>query len=270
VLVLLLLDLSQDLNVGFGLLEVLTPHSFYIIKLRVSRLSSSLDLGTQILQLSFHSRTLVLHLLASSFQLVLLVPDLHHFTRRTLKVLLQLLKLSSLLEQGFGGSPALVFQNLFAFKVSAFSPLHKLISVVLVPDLQVVECVGKSLDLFFALADLAVKLVSIPLQFFLLLGCFDNKECLGVLAICLDIATGRFIALNEAFVFNSKVLDLLRPDLELDRNFVSLLFSSLLLRFQNILVHLNLLFTFLHGHFQLVLSVFHAVDQVSCHIYCVS
>jgi hypothetical protein len=68
----------------------------------------------------------------------------------------------------------LVFQDLLFFKVGTLGSLLKLIAVVLVTHLQMVQSVGKSLDLFFTLSDLTIKFITISLKFFLLLGCFDH------------------------------------------------------------------------------------------------
>jgi hypothetical protein len=72
--------------------------------------------------------------------------------------------------------------------------------------------------------------------------------------------------LDEAFVFNSQVLDLVLSELQLNGNLVTLFFSSLELTDKDVLVDLDLLFSLLHTHLQLVLSVLEAVDTVSLDI----
>jgi hypothetical protein len=66
-----------------------------------------------------------------------------------------------------------------------------------------VERVEQSLDLLFALLDLAIELISVPLEFFLLLGCLDNVVGLRVLSRSLDLPAARRMLLDETFVFNA-------------------------------------------------------------------
>jgi hypothetical protein len=72
--------------------------------------------------------------------------------------------------------------------------------------------------------------------------------------------------LDEAFVFNSQVLDLVLSELQLNGDLVTLFFSSLEFTDKDVLVDLDLLFSLLHTHLQLVLSVLEAVDTVSLDI----
>lgn len=138
VLVLRLLDLSEDLHVGRGLLKVLSPDGLHIIQLRLPGLSRPLDLASEVVHILLHLVSCLLDLLAFPLQIVLLRPDLHNLPTRTFEVLLQLLQLSPLLEQGLRRSPALVLKNLLPLQVRAFRALHELVSVVLVPNLKVV------------------------------------------------------------------------------------------------------------------------------------
>ena len=72
--------------------------------------------------------------------------------------------------------------------------------------------------------------------------------------------------MDEAFVFNSQVLDLVLSELQLNGDLVALFFSSLEFTDKDVLVDLDLLFSLLHTHLQLVLSVLEAVDTVSLDI----
>ena len=66
-----------------------------------------------------------------------------------------------------------------------------------------VERVEQSLDLLFALLDLPIELISVPLEFFLLLGCLDNVVGLRVLSRSLDLPAARRMLLDETFVLNA-------------------------------------------------------------------
>ena len=126
-----------------------------------------------------------------------------------------------------------------------------------------VKRVQQCLDLLLTLLHLAVKLISIPLKLFLLLGSLDDIVGLRVLTLGLDFATAGLVTLDEALVLDAKVLDLVVALLELNLDLVALLLSSLQLTDKDVLVHLDFLFALLHGHLQLVLSVLKAVHFVS-------
>ncbi len=89
-------------------------------------------------------------------------------------------------------------------------------------------------------------------------------------AVSFDFPTGRLVAHAKTLILNPEILDLLLSDLQLHGHLVPFLLSSLFFTFENILVHLNLLFALLHAHFQLVLSVFQAINMVCFHIDSVS
>ena len=113
-------------------------------------------------------------LVCITVDLLLLVPDLDKLERSRPEVLLQLAHITPLTEESLGGRTELVLKDLFALKVSAFRTLHKLISVVLVAHLQVIESVEQGFDLLLALLDLAIELITVPLQLFFLLGRLDD------------------------------------------------------------------------------------------------
>lgn len=241
----------------------MSAHLFHIIESAVLAGDRSLDLSVHVLQLLLGALGSRSNVLTSTLKIVLFVPDLHNFTGRTFEILLQLLKLSAFLEKSFRSGTALVFQDLLSLKIGTFSTLHELVSVVLVPDLQVVEGIGKCLDLLLTFADFTVKLVTIALKFFLLLGSLNYEICLSVLSVSFDISRAGLITLDKTFVLNPEILDLLGSQLQFDSNLVALLFSSLLFTFEDVLMDLDLLFTFVHGHLELVLTVLQSVNSVS-------
>ena len=116
-----------------------------------------------------------------------LVSDFHQLSGIVVIVLLKLLELSTLLEEGLRSSSTLVFQDLLLFKISTLCSLNELVSVVLVPHLEMVKSVAQSLNLFFALPQLAIKLIAVPLQFFLLLSGLDDIVCLRVVTWSVSI-----------------------------------------------------------------------------------
>ena len=121
-----------------------------------------------------------------SIKFILLVSDFNKFERRSFEVLLQLTHISSLAEKIFRSLSELVFKNLFALKVSTLGSLLELVAIVAVSGLEMVESVEQRLNLLFALFDFGVKLVTISLQLFFLLGCLDYIVGLRVLALGLN------------------------------------------------------------------------------------
>lgn len=120
----------------------------------------------------------------------------------------------------------------------------------------------KRLNLLLALPDLAVKLITVPLQLLLLLTGLDHVVRLAVLASCLHLARARFVPLAKPLVLDAQVFDFILAHLKFNCYLVALFLGSLLLADQDVLVHLNLLFTLLHRHLQLVLPVFKPVHGV--------
>ena len=123
-------------------------------------------------------------------QLLLTGLDLHQSASILVVVFLKFLELTSLLEQCFRCSAALILEYLFLFEVCALSALLKLVAVVLVSHLEVIESVCECLDLGLALADLAVEFVTVALQLLLLLRCLDHIVGLRVVSNGLDLARG--------------------------------------------------------------------------------
>ena len=82
--------------------------------------------------------------------------------------------------------------------------MHELVTVVLVPDLEMVECVGEGFDFFFALSNLAVEFITVPLDFLFFLCGFNYVVRLGsLLAVTFTLTSAGFVTLTQAFVFNS-------------------------------------------------------------------
>lgn len=104
----------------------------------------------------------------------LLVADLNQFQGGRLKVLLMNTHLTAFAEQSLRSSAELIFENLLALKIGTLGSRHELVTVVLVAHFEVIKGVEKSLDLLLALLDLGVKLITVALQLFFLLGCLDN------------------------------------------------------------------------------------------------
>lgn len=175
-------NLCQDLHVFATVLKTLALDCAHVVELRLERLRGPLDLVHlfgDVLIKSISNQPYVLSLL---LQLLLLGFDFHESSGIVIIVLLQLLQLSSLLEQGLGRSSALVFQDLLLLEVRAFGSLHELVSVVFVPHFQVVQSIGKRSNFLITLSDFAIEFISVPLELFLFLCRLDNVVRLGVLA----------------------------------------------------------------------------------------
>ena len=83
--------------------------------------------------------------------------------------------------------------------------------------------------------------------------------------------TGRGLRfLDKTLILNSQVLDLVLSELELNSYFVALLLSGLELTDEDVLVNLDLFFSLLHAHLQLILSVLQTIDAVGLNVYSVS
>jgi hypothetical protein len=73
----------------------------------------------------------------------------------------------------------------------------------------VVECVCQGFNFLFTLTDLAIKLITVPLQFLTLLSSFNHKVSLSVLAISFNVAGGGLVPHDESFILDPEVLDTL-------------------------------------------------------------
>jgi hypothetical protein len=179
--VLELFNLSENLEVLLGIFKLLSLLSDDIIELALQRLLSSVDLLELLIDFLLNAVPLIALILSLLVQLLLSSLDLHESAGILIVVLLQLLQLTALLKQGLTGCTALILKNLLLFEVGPLGALLELVTVVLVTHLQVVEGVGECLDLFLALADLAIELITIALELFLFLGGLDHIVGLGVL-----------------------------------------------------------------------------------------
>lgn len=184
----MLLELAIDFEVLPHLFETFALDLLHVAIACLERLISPLQLLSLLLDILveaiiFHLRLLILTLQGLGLGLVL-----HQLTGIVIVVLLQFLKLPSLLEQSLRGSTALILQDLLLFEVCTFGSLHELVSVVLVSHFQVIKSIGECLDLFLAFSQLAIKLITVSLQLFLFLGCFDDIVGLRMLTsgLCLS------------------------------------------------------------------------------------
>jgi len=128
------------------------------------------------------------------------------------------------------------------------------------------KCVVKGFNFLFTLSDLAIKLVTVPLKFFLFLSGLNNKISLGVLAGGVLVTRRALVTLAKAFVFNSKVLDQTFLHGQLNRHLMTFGIGSFHFGNKDILVNLNFLLTLFHGHLELVLAVLKTVHLISFHI----
>lgn len=179
--VLELFNLSENLEVLLGIFKLLSLDSNDIIKLALQRLLSSVDLLELFIDFLLNAVSLVALILSLLVQLLLSSLDLHESAGILIVVLLQLLQLTALLKQGLTSRTALILKDLLLFEVGTLSALLELVTVVLVTHLEMVEGVSECLDFFLALADLAIELITITLELFLLLGGLNHIVGLGVL-----------------------------------------------------------------------------------------
>jgi hypothetical protein len=186
-LILQLLNLGENFEVLLGVFEILSTDASHIVKLSLKRLLSTRHLLDLIANFFLDPFSLVILVLSLSLELLLLSLDLHESAGILIVVFLQLLQLSTLLEQGLTGGSALILQDLLLLKVGSLRALLELVAVILVTHLQVVERVRQSLDLLLALADLTIELVTIALEFFFLLSSLDDIVSLRVLTNCLNL-----------------------------------------------------------------------------------
>jgi hypothetical protein len=102
VLILLLLNLGQDLEVSWGLFEVLAPDCTQIVQFGVFGLVGSLKFYGVFLEVIFSFLTLLLDIITSALKIVLFAANLHNLSGSAIVILLQLLKFTSLLKEGLG------------------------------------------------------------------------------------------------------------------------------------------------------------------------
>ena len=133
------LDFSEDHQVFRRLIEAVSAHSSHVI---VPALLSLFDLLKSLSNFAKFSIMLCVGLtmlVMLTIDLLLLVADVDQLKRISLELLLELAHVTSFTEESFGGGAELVFKDLFAFKISTFGTLHKLVTIVLVTNLEVIK-----------------------------------------------------------------------------------------------------------------------------------
>jgi len=188
VLVLLLLDFCHYLEVNALVFKAIAPDLPHVVQLGLVGLFGPLIFNSKVLKLSLNLLICLVNFLTFAVLFILLSSDLHQLTSGSVVTALQGLQISPFLKQGLRCSSALLLKDMLAVQVGTFSSLHKLVSVVLISDLEMLQGVVESLYFLFALANLAVKFISKSLQFFLLLTSLYNVVSLAVLSGCLNLA----------------------------------------------------------------------------------
>ena len=144
---LVLLDLAVDLDILEALIEIFLD-LLHIVVAGALGLFGLVKFRHLLLNVAHEAFILKLSGFVLPLQLLRLRSVLHELSGIIVVIALQLLQLTSLLEQCLRGSTALILQNLLLFEVSAFRSLDELVTIVLVPHLQVVQSIAKSLNLF--------------------------------------------------------------------------------------------------------------------------
>lgn len=188
VLALFPFDLGKDHEVLRRFIEALTSYSSHVVEPGLLSLFQLINLLNHLVQLLANLLVKLSMIFILTFNFGLLVPHLDKLHRRGLEVLLKLAHVSTLTEEGLGGGPELVFDDLFAFKVGTLGARHELVAVILVADLKMVKRVEQCFDLLLALLDLAVELVTVALKLLFFLGCLDHVVGLRVFSLCLHLA----------------------------------------------------------------------------------
>jgi hypothetical protein len=174
VLVLDLLYVRKDLDHLCRLFKVASNDSRDVPEFGVIRLVSSLDLGLLVLDLPVKLILNHIDLLSLLLQSLLSGLLLHKSPGVIIIVMLELLELSPLLEEGLRSGTALIFKDLLLLKIGSFGSRNELISVVLVSHLEMVKGVSEGSDLLLTFPNLAIQFISLPLELFLLLSGFDD------------------------------------------------------------------------------------------------
>ena len=133
------LDFSEDHQVLRRFIEAVSAHSLHVI---VPALILLFDLFTSLSNLIKFSIMLsvgLTMLVLLAVDLLLLIADIDKLKRISLELLLELAHVTSFTEESFGGGAELIFKDLFTFKVSTFGTLHKLVTIVLVTNLEVIK-----------------------------------------------------------------------------------------------------------------------------------
>lgn len=243
---LLLLNVSDDFVIIFGIPEAFTLDLLNVAICSLERVLRSLDLRHLSIDVLLESITLHVCGLVLLLKRLRLGSDFLETSGIIVVVFLKLLELSSLLKESFRSSSTLIFKDLLFLKVSTLCSLDELVSIVFVSHLKMIKSVSQSLDFLLTLSQFSIKLITISLKLFLLLSSLDDKVSLRVLSSGVLLTRARFVSLNETFVLDSQILDSRLSVLKLNSNFMPLFFSSFRLRDKDVFMDLNFLLPLLH------------------------
>jgi len=243
---LLLLNVSDDFVIIFGISEAFTLDLLNVAICSLERILRSLDLRHLSIDILLESITLHVCGLVLLLKRLRLGSDFLETSGIIIVVFLKLLELSSLLKESFRSSSTLIFKDLLFLKVSTLCSLDELVSIVFVSHLKMIKSVSQSLDFLLTLSQFSIKLITISLKLLLLLSSLDDKVSLRVLSSSVLLPRARFVSLNETFVLDSQILDSRLSVLKLNSNFMPLFFSGFRLRDKDVFMDLDFLLPLLH------------------------
>jgi len=243
---LLLLNVSDDFVIIFGISEAFTLDLLNVAICSLERVLRSLDLRHLSIDVLLESITLHVCGLVLLLKRLRLGSDFLETSGIIIVVFLKLLELSSLLKESFRSSSTLIFKDLLFLKVSTLCSLDELVSIVFVSHLKMIKSVSQSLDFLLTLSQFSIKLITISLKLLLLLSSLDDKVSLRVLSSGVLLTRARFVSLNETFVLDSQILDSRLSVLKLNSDFMPLFFSGFRLRDKDVFMDLNFLLPLLH------------------------
>lgn len=243
---LLLLNVSDDFVIIFGISEAFTLDLLNVAICSLERVLRSLDLRHLSIDVLLESITLHVCGLVLLLKRLRLGSDFLETSGIIIVVFLKLLELSSLLKESFRSSSTLIFKDLLFLKVSTLCSLDELVSIVFVSHLKMIKSVSQSLDFLLTLSQFSIKLITISLKLLLLLSSLDDKVSLRVLSSSVLLTRARFVSLNETFVLDSQILDSRLSVLKLNSNFMPLFFSGFRLRDKDVFMDLDFLLPLLH------------------------
>lgn len=139
---LLLFYLTQNFKIFFRLIKVFTDYLFHIVEVWIMQLFSFLKflhllIYVLIKSIIFHLGCFILSFKSLSFSSIF-----HKLSCIIIIVSLKLLKLSSFFKQSLWSCSTLIFKNLFFFKISSFSSLYKLISIIFISHFKMIQSIG--------------------------------------------------------------------------------------------------------------------------------
>lgn len=243
---LLLLNVSDDFVIIFGISEAFTLDLLNVAICSLERVLRSLDLRHLSINVLLESITLHVCCLVLLLKRLRLGSDFLETSGIIIVVFLKLLELSSLLKESFRSSSTLIFKDLLFLKVSTLCSLDELVSIVFVSHLKMIKSVSQSLDFLLTLSQFSIKLITISLKLLLLLSSLDDKVSLRVLSSGVLLTRARFVSLDETFVLDSQILDSRLSVLKLNSDFMPFFFSGFRLRDKDVFMDLDFLLPFLH------------------------